>query len=56
MKVIAINGSHRKGRNTAALLQTILDELNKSGSSLHQVGKPNIEKRANYSILTFHKW
>ena len=30
MKVIAINGSHRKGKNTAALLQIVLDELSKN--------------------------
>lgn len=31
MKAIAINGSHRKGKNTAILLKTILEELSKNG-------------------------
>ncbi|MCX7823577.1 MAG: flavodoxin family protein [Syntrophobacterales bacterium] len=31
MRAIAINGSHRKGKNTAILLRTILEELSKKG-------------------------
>lgn len=32
MKIIAVNGSHRKGKNTAFLLQTILAEAEKNGA------------------------
>ncbi|MGI9952776.1 flavodoxin family protein [Moorellaceae bacterium AZ2] len=32
MKVLAINGSHRKGRNTARLLQTVLEEARSLGA------------------------
>ncbi len=31
MKVLAINGSHRKGKNTALLLKLILEELEREG-------------------------
>lgn len=31
MKIIAINGSHRKGKNTTALLNTVLDEAQNMG-------------------------
>ncbi|GAW93354.1 flavodoxin family protein [Calderihabitans maritimus] len=31
MKAVAINGSHRKGQNTAVMLQTVLDELKAGG-------------------------
>ncbi|MEL7568796.1 MAG: flavodoxin family protein [Dehalobacterium sp.] len=31
MQVVAINGSHRKGKNTAMMLQNVLDELEKHG-------------------------
>lgn len=31
MKALAINGSHRKGKNTAMLLKTVLEELAKKG-------------------------
>lgn len=33
MKILAINGSHRKGRNTATLLRTVLDEAAALGAS-----------------------
>lgn len=33
MKILAINGSHRKGKNTAALLKTVLDEAAALGAS-----------------------
>lgn len=33
MKILAINGSHRKGRNTAALLNVVLEETVKLGAS-----------------------
>lgn len=33
MKIIAINGSHRKGKNTAALLNTVLEEAAALGAS-----------------------
>lgn len=32
MRVLAINGSHRKGRNTARLLETVLEEAGKLGA------------------------
>ncbi len=32
MKIIAINGSHRKGKNTAALLKTVLEEAAAHGA------------------------
>jgi multimeric flavodoxin WrbA len=31
MKALAINGSHRKGKNTAKMLKMVLDELEKGG-------------------------
>jgi multimeric flavodoxin WrbA len=31
MKALAINGSHRKGKNTAILLKTVLEELARNG-------------------------
>jgi len=31
MKALAINGSHRKGKNTAILLKAVLSELEKGG-------------------------
>ncbi len=31
MKILAINGSHRKGRNTARMLRLVLDEAARSG-------------------------
>lgn len=33
MKILAINGSHRKGKNTAALLNTVLEETAVMGAS-----------------------
>lgn len=33
MKILAINGSHRKGKNTAVLLKTVLDEAAALGAS-----------------------
>ncbi|NLI11331.1 flavodoxin family protein [Pelotomaculum propionicicum] len=33
MKILAINGSHRKGKNTATLLNTVLDEAAALGAS-----------------------
>ena len=33
MKIIAINGSHRKGKNTAVLLRAVLDEAGLYGAS-----------------------
>ena len=33
MKILAINGSHRRGKNTAALLNTVLEETAKMGAS-----------------------
>ncbi len=33
MKILAINGSHRKGKNTAVLLRTVLDEAAALGAS-----------------------
>jgi multimeric flavodoxin WrbA len=32
MKVLAINGSHRKGKNTATMLRLVLEELEKGGA------------------------
>lgn len=37
MVALAINGSHRKGRNTAILLKAILDELNIAGVSTEMI-------------------
>lgn len=31
MKVVAINGSHRKGKNTAAMLHLVLEGTEKGG-------------------------
>lgn len=44
-KIIAINGSHRKGRNTAILLQTVLDQLKADGmqTELIELSELNIE-------------
>lgn len=33
MKIVAINGSHRKGKNTAALLKIVLEEASALGAS-----------------------
>ncbi|MCG0277793.1 MAG: flavodoxin family protein [Thermanaeromonas sp.] len=32
MKILAINGSHRKGRNTAKMLETVLEEVRSLGA------------------------
>lgn len=37
MKVLAINGSHRKGMNTAAMLQIVLDEAARGGAETELV-------------------
>ena len=37
MKILAINGSHRKGKNTAEMLQTILDEAEAHGAETELV-------------------
>lgn len=37
MKILAINGSHRKGRNTAAMLQTVLEEAARLGAETELV-------------------
>ncbi|MDQ0287607.1 multimeric flavodoxin WrbA [Desulfofundulus luciae] len=37
MKILAINGSHRKGKNTAIMLQAVLDEAAKSGAETELV-------------------
>ncbi len=37
MKVVAINGSHRKGKNTATMLRIILEETEKGGAETELV-------------------
>jgi multimeric flavodoxin WrbA len=54
MKVLAINGSARKNGNTAILLNTVLDELNKEGIKtelLQMAGNPIQGCRACYLCL-----
>lgn len=41
MKILAINGSHRKGKNTAILLKTVLDETSKQGATIELVELPD---------------
>jgi multimeric flavodoxin WrbA len=45
MKVLAINGSHRKGKNTATMLMLVLNELEKGGvhTELLEISELNIE-------------
>ncbi|MBS4025556.1 MAG: flavodoxin family protein [Clostridia bacterium] len=45
MRVIAINGSHRKGKNTAKMLQAVLEELAATGvdTELVELGDYNIK-------------
>ncbi|HHW42362.1 MAG TPA: flavodoxin family protein [Desulfotomaculum sp.] len=37
MKILAINGSHRKGKNTAAMLQAVLEEAARAGAETELV-------------------
>jgi multimeric flavodoxin WrbA len=45
MNVLAINGSHRKGKNTATMLKLVLEELEKGGAhtELLEISDLNIE-------------
>jgi multimeric flavodoxin WrbA len=45
MNVLAINGSHRKGKNTATMLRLVLQELEKGGAKteLLEISELNIE-------------
>lgn len=45
MRALAINGSHRKGKNTATMLQLVLDELEKGGvqTELLEVSELKVE-------------
>jgi len=45
MKALAINGSHRKGKNTATMLRLVLEELEKEGvrTELLEISDLNIE-------------
>lgn len=45
MKILAINGSHRKGKNTAAMLSTVLAEAEAAGA------KTELVELMDYTIL-----
>jgi multimeric flavodoxin WrbA len=48
MKALAINGSNRKGKNTAKMLMMVLDELEKGGVITELLEERSSQGRARF--------
>jgi multimeric flavodoxin WrbA len=48
MKALAINGSHRRGRNTAKMLKMVRDELEKGGFKTELLEERSSQGRARF--------